>query len=261
MNSMQNKTPLLEIKNLTHTYTDGSSNQHAIANINLNIYKGEFISVLGPSGCGKSTLLSILAGFIKPSEGSALINGKEIIGPDKERGVVFQSNTLYPWLSVRDSVELGLKINGIDKQKRKEISQNLLSEVNLLDYADNYSYELSGGMKQRVAIASVLANNPEVILMDEPFGALDAITRRKMQALIRKLWHEKQSTVFLITHDIDEALSLGTRVLVMSSSPGTIEKIYDVDYTYKALQSSKHRAKPDERYISIKEEILDIIDR
>lgn len=250
---------LLEIQNVSHNYVDDST-VHAIKDINLDIFKGEFIAVLGPSGCGKSTLLNILAGFLRPTKGKVCMHNEPITGPDKNRGVMFQSNSLYPWLSVEDNIAFGLRMQGYIEKEQKSIAHSLLQEVQLLDFAKAKTFELSGGMKQRVALARVLANKPEVILMDEPLGALDAITRHKMQALIRRLWAEHKNTVFLITHDIDEALSLATKIIVMSESPGRIEKIFDVEYTYQALENPKQRIKIDSKYLEIKEEILDAIE-
>ncbi len=253
--------PLLTMRHLSHQYEDKPSPLHAIRDINLDIQKGDFVAVLGPSGCGKSTWLNILAGFLRPTQGEVLIHGKPITKPNKERGVMFQSSTLYPWLSVAENIEFGLKMSGMEKGKRQEVVRKLITDIDLSDFAQARTYELSGGMKQRVALARVLANNPEVILMDEPLGALDAITRHKMQTLIRKLWKERGATVFLITHDIDEALALANKIVIMSEAPGTIEKVFTVNYTYQALQHSKHRVQIDARYIELKEEILDIIEQ
>ncbi|KKH69380.1 ABC transporter ATP-binding protein, partial [Methanosarcina mazei] len=166
-----------------------------------------------PSGCGKSTLLKIIAGYLKPTVGLCLMHGEPITGPDWHRGVVFQSPTLYPWMNVRKNVEYGPRMRGLPPKDIKCIGSHFLEQVDLIDYSDKATFELSGGMKQRVSLARALANEPEVILMDEPFGALDALTRVNMQTLIRNIWQNNNSTIFMITHDIDEALSLGTRVI------------------------------------------------
>lgn len=251
---------LIEIENLSVTYTTNNEPLKAIYDIDLNIYKGDFICVLGPSGCGKSTLLKVLAGFLKQTEGSFLMKGKEIEGPDWNRGVVFQSASLYPWMNVRKNVEFGPKMKGLAKAEIARIADHYLEEVQLLKFADQATFELSGGMKQRVALARVLANEPEVMLMDEPFGALDALTRIHMQKLVRGIWQKNKNTIFMITHDVDEALSLGTRALVMSKSPGTIIKELKLDFHEKAIDARSGRVHMDEKYIKMKEEILDLID-
>lgn len=254
------KECLIEIKNLSVTYSMNNEPLKAIHDIDLNIYKGDFICILGPSGCGKSTLLKVLAGFLKQTEGSFLMKGKEVAGPDWNRGVVFQSASLYPWMSVRKNVEFGPKMKGLAKSEISQIASHYLEEVHLLNSEDQATFELSGGMKQRVALARVLANEPEVMLMDEPFGALDALTRIHMQKLVRGIWQRNHNTIFMITHDVDEALSLGTRAIVMSKSPGTIIKELKLDFLEKAIDTKTGRVHMDEDYIKAKEEILDLID-
>lgn len=254
-----NKT-LLNLKDVNFTYETSDTPVVALKDINIDINSNEFICVLGPSGCGKSTLLKIIAGYMKPTSGEARLNGKLIEEADEHRGVMFQSPTLYPWLSVRENIEFGPKMLGMDKSIRKDISDSLLKEIEIESFASNSTFELSGGMKQRVALARVLANQPEIILMDEPFGALDALTRLKMHRLVRRIWNERKNTVFLITHDIDEALCLATRIIVMTPSPGTIEKEIDLNFTYEALNDEKGRVNINEDYLKIKEQILDLID-
>ncbi|MFZ4859069.1 MAG: ABC transporter ATP-binding protein [Desulfuromonadaceae bacterium] len=217
-----NSPEIVSLDQLNLTYAAGTAHVAALEDINLKIHEGEFVCLLGPSGCGKSTLLKILAGFIPPSSGSATIDGTAIQGPDWHRGVVFQHPPLYPWLTVRDNIGFGLKMRGVDKKVSSELIDIYLEKVRLTRFAKLKPYELSGGMKQRVAIARVLVNNPRMLLMDEPFGALDALTREEMQNLVRSIWWETKKTVLFITHDVDEALSLGTRVLVMSRGPGKI---------------------------------------
>lgn len=251
---------IIEINAIDLIYGDHQDGIHALKQLTMKIDPHEFVCLLGPSGCGKSTLLKIIAGYITPTQGNALLRGEPITGPDKNRGVMFQSSTLYPWLNVRNNVEFALTMQGVEKKQRHIISDRLLAEVGLSNYADCASFELSGGMKQRACFARVLAGNPEIILMDEPFGALDALTRLKMQNLVRKLWQEKNSTAFMITHDIDEALALATRILIMSDLPGTIEEIIPVAYTYQALNHKKGRVYPDREYLRIKEHILDLIE-
>ncbi|MFZ7131566.1 MAG: ABC transporter ATP-binding protein [Eubacteriales bacterium] len=261
MDNEQNAHILIDIQNVSLEYGTIKNPVLALDNINLEIKKGEFLCILGPSGCGKSTLLNIIAGYLKPTKGICLMQGKSIIGPDWHRGVVFQSPTLYPWMSVNDNVDFGPKMRGLSKEEIEQIRCHFLQQVNLSGVGDKAVFELSGGMKQRVALARALANYPEVILMDEPFGALDALTRGNMQTLIRDIWVKNKSTFFLITHDIDEAISLGTRVIVMSKSPGKILKEFNIDFTHKILKYSSSRIQCEEKYILIKEEILNIINQ
>lgn len=254
------KELLIEISGLGVEYLTNSDPIRAIQNINLNIYRGDFICVLGPSGCGKSTLLKVLAGFLQQTEGTFLMNGNVVAGPDWNRGVVFQSASLYPWMNVRKNIEFGPKMKGLSKAESSKIASHYLKQVDLVEFENQATFELSGGMKQRVALARVLANEPEVMLMDEPLGALDALTRIHMQKLIRNIWKENHNTIFMITHDVDEALSLGTRVLVMSKNPGTIIKELDLDFIENAVDSRTGRIHTNEKYLNLKEEILDLID-
>lgn len=257
---MSKSEALLEINQINMIYDQDSPGAvPAIKDIDLTIEQGEFVCILGPSGCGKSTLLNIIAGFQAPSSGEVLFEGQEITGPSWDRGVVFQSPTLYPWLSVQENVGFGPKVRGLEKKKVEEISLKLLKQVGLLEDRDKAVFDLSGGMKQRVALARVLANQPQMILMDEPLGALDALTRLNMQALIRNLWKETGNTIIMITHDVDEALSLGTRLLVMSPQPGTIEKTYEIDFTHSAQKDYNDRVEVTPDYLELKDEILDII--
>ncbi|MFA5524908.1 MAG: ABC transporter ATP-binding protein [Tissierellales bacterium] len=261
MENLKNKNVIIDIQNVGLTYEAKKNPIKAIEDISLQIKNGDFLCLLGPSGCGKSTLLRIMAGYLKPTTGICHMQGKPISGPDWNRGVVFQSPTLYPWMSVRKNVEFGPRMKNLPEADIKGIARHYLEQVELIDFSDKATYELSGGMKQRVALARVLANEPEVILMDEPFGALDALTRVNMQKLIRDIWLKNNNTIFMITHDIDEALSLGTRVLVMSKSPGKILKEYKLDFTYKAIENKYGRIKIEEEYLNIKEDILVMINR
>ncbi len=193
-----------------------------LSDIDLTIEPGSFVCVVGPSGCGKSTLLRLLAGFVTPTDGEIKVGTSLVGAPTHERGVVFQQPTLYPWLTVAGNVGFGLKMRRVRKAERDERVRAHLELVGLADVADFKPYELSGGMQQRAQIARVLANDPDIILMDEPFGALDAITRDRLQDELLRIWTETGRTVFFITHSVDEAVYLGTRVLVMSSRPGRI---------------------------------------
>src|SRR6056297_3041675 len=259
MAAQKEKESLITVENMSLEYGKDNSYTLALKDINLEINKGEFICVLGPSGCGKSSLLKTIAGYVKPSSGTVKMQGEIIEGPDWHRGVVFQSPTLYPWMSVKDNVEFGPKMRNLPNDEIKNIRKYFLEEVNLSGLENKATFELSGGMKQRVALARVLANYPQVILMDEPFGALDALTRDNMQNLIRDIWEENNSTIFFITHDVDEALSLATRVVVMSKRPGKIIKEFKVDFTNKIFKSGTKDVIYQDDYFEVKNEILDII--
>lgn len=255
-----NSELIIEIDNLTVDYPNENESVRALDGVNLKIYQHDFICVLGPSGCGKSTLLNVIAGFTRPSEGTFLMQGQPVAGPDSQRGVVFQSASLYPWMSVRKNVEFGPKIKGLPKDQITRIASHYLTQVNLLEVADQPPFQLSGGMKQRVALARALANEPAILLLDEPFGALDALTRIHMQQLVRKIWKDDRNTIFMITHDVDEALSLGTRLLVMSKGPGTIIQEFEVDFCDRLIDERTGRVHVDANYLTLKEEILDLID-
>lgn len=233
----------------------------ALENINLDLREGEFVCVLGPSGCGKSTLLKIIAGFLAPSGGRATIDGEVIRGADWHRGVVFQQPPLYPWLNVEDNVKFGLKMRKVPDNEADALTNGYLEKVGLADFKQSKPYELSGGMKQRVAIARSLVNKPRVLLMDEPFGALDALTREQMQHLLRNIWWESKSTILFITHDVDEALSLGTRVLIMSPRPGRIVKEFSTSFTRAITGDSSDRTRYSAVFLDMREEILNLINR
>lgn len=201
----------------------------ALDDVSLKVAKNEFCVIVGPSGCGKSSLLYLAAGLNDATSGSIKVDGREVIEPGPDRGMVFQSYTLFPWLTVRANIEYGPKRKGLPAGRRKQIVDQYLDEVGLAPFADHYPAQLSGGMKQRVAIARALANDPAVLLMDEPFGALDSQTRGTMQKLLLRVWERQQKTVLFVTHDIDEALVLGDRVLVMTARPGKIKAEIKVD--------------------------------
>ncbi len=209
--------------------TDSQKEFTAIRDVNLNIKAGEFITIVGPSGCGKSTLLDIIAGLSKPSSGEIFIDNKLITGPALDRGIILQGYALFPWRTVRHNVEFGLEIKGIGKSERREISARFIKLVGLEGFEDRFPYELSGGMRQRVAIARALAYDPEVLLMDEPFAAVDAQTRETMQDELLRIWEETNKTIILVTHSIEEAVGLADRVAVMSANPGYIKEIIDID--------------------------------
>jgi ABC-type nitrate/sulfonate/bicarbonate transport system ATPase subunit len=203
--------------------TQDGGEVHALDRIDLDVASGEFLCLVGPSGCGKTTLLQLLAGFLHPTEGAIEAGGVPVVKPGHERGVVFQHpSSLYPWLTVRRNVELGPRLRGVPRGARRARGEQELARVGLLEFADRAVYELSGGMQQRCQIARVLANDPDVMLMDEPFGALDALTREHLQGELRRIWQDTGRTVFFITHSVDEAVALASRVLVMSTRPGRI---------------------------------------
>ena len=211
------------LSGVTKTYrTDSGSSVEAVAPTDLTIAPGEFVCVVGPSGCGKSTVMDMVAGFLEPTSGEVSVDGRPVTGPSAERGVVFQQPNLFPWLTVRANVELGPRLRGVPASERRARAAHHLALVGLEQFADRKPYELSGGMQQRCQIARVLTNDPGIVLMDEPFGALDALTRERMQNELLAIWREGRKTVLFITHDVDEAVFLGNRVLVMSARPGRV---------------------------------------
>ena len=212
----------VEISALRHYFQARRSLVQALERIDLTIEPGQFVCLAGPSGCGKTTLLRLLAGFMRPSEGTITVGEERVSRPAAERGVVFQQPTLFPWLSVRKNVELGPKLRGVSAAERREQADKHLSMVGLSDFADQRPYELSGGMQQRCQIARVLTNDPDIVLMDEPFGALDALTRERLQNELLEIWRVTGKTILFITHSVDEAVFLGSRVMVMSPRPGRI---------------------------------------
>ncbi|MEC7257932.1 MAG: ABC transporter ATP-binding protein [Pseudomonadota bacterium] len=250
----------LTIDNLSMRFDlpNGSSVQ-ALQNVSLDLKAGELLSVLGPSGCGKTTLLNIVAGFLAPTEGRITLNGKEVKGPSAERGMVFQQGALFEWMSVRDNVGFGPSMKGMPKLDKARTVDHLLDVVGLGAFKDKAVYELSGGMQQRVALARCLANEPDVILMDEPLGALDALTREKMQSLVLKLWKETGKTIILITHSVEEALLLGERLLVMAPRPGRIHTEYRLPFAELGVGQDLREVKKHPDFAKRREEILAMI--
>ena len=231
----------------------------ALKNVNLDLKQGELMAVLGPSGCGKTTLLNIVAGFLAPTDGQIVLGGSAISGPGPERGMVFQQGALFEWMSVRENVSFGPRMKGMASGETREIVDHLLNVVGLQDFKEKAIYELSGGMQQRVALARCLANDPEVILMDEPLGALDALTREKMQGLVLKLWKETGKTIILITHSVEEALLLGERLLVMAPRPGRIHKEYQLPFAEMGVNADLREVKKHPEFGPRREEILSMI--
>ncbi|MCG5484105.1 MAG: ABC transporter ATP-binding protein [Sinorhizobium meliloti] len=224
--------PKISFQNVTRRFGEGESSVLALDRLSLDIGEGEFVTVVGPSGCGKSTAMNIAAGLTEVSDGRVLVDGKPVDGPGPERGVIFQQYALFPWLTVRQNVEFGLRIKNMPAAERRRIADHFIDLVGLKDFADALPKTLSGGMKQRCAIARAYAVNPTVLLMDEPFGALDALTRVNMQDQLLDTWSRERRTVIFITHDVDEAVYLANRVIVMAARPGRLHEIIPVDLPY-----------------------------
>lgn len=250
----------LSLENLSMRFElpNGESIQ-ALENVSLTLNEGELLSVLGPSGCGKTTLLNIVAGFLAPTGGSLILNDHDIVGPDAARGMVFQQGALFEWMSVRENVGFGLLMKGTPKAEKAIVVNHLLEVVGLGDFKDKAVYELSGGMQQRVALARCLANDPDVILMDEPLGALDALTREKMQSLVLKLWKETGKTIILITHSVEEALLLGERLIVMAPRPGRIHTEYQLPFAELGVETDLREVKRHPDFATKRDEILNMI--
>jgi NitT/TauT family transport system ATP-binding protein len=229
----QEEHSLISIRNVSRVYNISRGRKKerfvALENFNLEVREGEFVTIVGPSGCGKSTLLDLLAGLSFPAEGTIFVDGKRITGPALDRGFVMQAYALFPWRTIGKNIQFGLEIQKVRREDRKRIAREYLEMVGLADYEDRLPHELSGGMKQRVAIARALAYNPRVLLMDEPFAAVDAQTRELLQEELLRIWEKTRKTIIFITHSIEEAVFLAQRVAVMTANPGTVKEIIDVD--------------------------------
>lgn len=236
-------------------YTSGKKSTKAIEDASIDIQDNDFVCIVGPSGCGKSTLLRMLAGLDFPTNGNIIVNDRKVTGPGPDRGMVFQTYTLFPWMSVEDNIKFGLKLKNMPKDKQEEIDKRYLKIIGLEKFAKSYPKELSGGMKQRVAIARALANQPEVLLMDEPFGALDPHTKSMMQLLMREIWEKEHPTVVFITHDIDEAVFLANKIYVMSARPGKIMKEVNVYLPHKRTLELKDSTE----FIKIRKDINSLL--
>ena len=232
---------------------------HALKDLNFTVEAGELLTVLGPSGCGKTTLLNITAGFIRPTSGIIKLGDREINGPGVDRGMVFQQGALFEWLTVAENVNFGLRMKDEDPIKTNKKVEEWLGIVGLKGFGNTPTYQLSGGMQQRVALARCLINDPDLILMDEPLGALDALTREKMQSLVLKIWKETGKTIILITHSVEEALLLGEKVYVMAPRPGRIHKEYKLPFASMGLTKDLREIKNDNEFVTKREEILSMI--
>ncbi|HGW1319736.1 TPA: taurine ABC transporter ATP-binding subunit [Klebsiella pneumoniae] len=244
---------MLQISHLSADY----GGKPALADINLTLESGELLVVLGPSGCGKTTLLNLIAGFVPYQHGSITLEGQQVTGPAAERGVVFQNEGLLPWRNVQDNVALGLQLAGVDKAQRRQAAAQMLKKVGLEGAEKRFIWQLSGGQRQRVGIARALAANPQLLLLDEPFGALDAFTREQMQTLLLKLWHETGKQVLLITHDIEEAIFMATELVLLSPGPGRVVERLRLDFSRRFVAGESCRSiKSDPRFIEQREYIL-----
>ena len=244
---------MLQISHLSADY----GGKPALADINLTLDSGELLVVLGPSGCGKTTLLNLIAGFVPYQHGSIPLEGRRVEGPGADRGVVFQNEGLLPWRNVQDNVALGLQLAGVDKTQRRATAARMLKKVGLEGAEKRFIWQLSGGQRQRVGIARALAANPQLLLLDEPFGALDAFTREQMQTLLLSLWHETGKKVLLITHDIEEAVFMATELILLSPGPGRVLERLPLDFGRRFVAGESCRSiKSDPRFIEQREYVL-----
>ena len=249
-------TVKLLVDDVSKTFTSRRNHVHALDHVDLHVLEGELVCLLGASGCGKSTLLSIIGGLEAATSGRVTIDGDVVVGPGADRGMVFQGYSLFPWLSVARNIEFGLEIAGWDKARRSERVQELLGIMSLTEFAGALPRELSGGMRQRVAIARALAPEPDVLLLDEPFGALDAQTRRRLQDFLRTIWERTGSTILMVTHDVEEAIYLSSRIYVMAARPGRIAEVIDLPF-------GEHRGptvKRDPRFLDLRDELGSLLD-
>jgi ABC-type nitrate/sulfonate/bicarbonate transport system ATPase subunit len=248
-------SPILSIRGVARAFPSGKGGAPTVAlqATDLDAAENDFITILGPSGCGKSTLLRIVAGLDRPTSGEVLLDGRRIEGPGADRGMVFQSYTLFPWLDVLDNVCFGLRERGLPRERQLEIARGFVAKVGLAGFEHHYPKQLSGGMQQRTALARALANNPRILLMDEPFGALDHQTRELMQELLLGIWEAERKTVLFVTHDIDEAVFMGSRVVVMTARPGRIK----VDRTVPLAHPRHYSMKTSPPFAKLKAELTD----
>jgi NitT/TauT family transport system ATP-binding protein len=248
----------IAVRDVTKVFGSGGTSGRVIAvgNVTLDIPNGQFLCIIGPSGCGKSTLLHTIAGFEAPSSGQILLDGRPIQGPGPDRIVIFQEYGLFPWMTVAENIAFGLYAKGLGARQRAQIVEHYIRLVRLEQFADRYPHEISGGMKQRVSIARALAPEPEVILMDEPFAALDSLTRDLLQEEILRIWAETRQTFVLITHNIEEAIFLGDRVLAMTARPGRVKAVVDVDIPRPRDPAMRTH---DSRFLALKEQLAELL--
>jgi len=249
---MTESTLVMDSVSKSFARTDVDAITHALNNINLTVREGEFVSIVGPSGCGKSTILRLIAGLIVPTTGEIRLNDEKIEGTNPDRGMVFQKPTLFPWLTVRGNVAYSLKVQKKFQTEKEEVAR-LISKVGLDEFKDSYPHQLSGGMAQRVALIRTMINKPRVCLLDEPLGALDAFTRMNMQDELLEMWKENRQIMILVTHDVDEAIYMSTKVVVMAPRPGRIRKCIDIDLDYPRNRLSND-------FVSYRREILEMLD-
>jgi len=246
----------LEVNNISKTYVSSKGESfRALKDVNLQVKDREFVALLGPSGCGKTTLLKLIAGLIEPSSGEILLDGKKIRGPGANRGMVFQKYSLFPWLNVWENIEFGLRLNGMPKEKRYELVEHYIRLIGLMGFENAYPRELSGGMQQRVAIARTMVTNPEILLMDEPFGALDTQTRSLMQELLLDVWEKDNKTVLFVTHDVEEAIFLADTIYVSTAQPGTIKAKIDV----RIPRPRTFETKTSRRFLKLNKQLREMI--
>lgn len=243
------------VEGVTKEYGEGKSRLTALDNINITVRAQEFVALLGPSGCGKSTLLRIIGGLARPTCGRVIVDGTEVNGPGPDRGMVFQSYTLFPWLTVQGNIEFGLREKGMSAPERTLVARRYIDLVGLRGFENAFPKALSGGMKQRVAIARALANDPEVLLLDEPFGALDTQTRSLMQELLLEVWEQFHKTIVFVTHDVEEAIFMADRVVIMTARPGRIKETIEVDLP----RPRDYRVKTEESFLNYKRRAVELI--
>ncbi len=251
--------PFVEFSEVAVEYASSAGGIRALDRVDLAFGEGSFVCIVGPSGCGKTTLLNVLAGFIHPTSGTARLSGARIEGPGPDRGVVFQQPALFPWMTVRENAGFGPKVRGVSPAERDRRVEQYLRTVGLWEFRDAYPYELSGGMQQRLAIVRAIVNQPKVLLMDEPFGALDALTREKMQEELHAVWRRTGMTVVFITHSVEEAVYLGTDVAVMSPRPGRIVERFQVDFSRQPEGKDIRAIKASAEFVAVRERVLSLI--
>lgn len=257
--SSSTRAAITELSDVGLTFRSGSNQVEVLRQINLELESGDFVCVLGSSGCGKTTLLRVLAGYQRPSQGSVVVSGKSHTKPDADVGVVFQRPNLFPWLTIARNVEFGPRMRGITKLERKQRVSHYLDMVGLDHAAQLLPHQLSGGMQQRAAIARTLAADPKLILMDEPFGALDALTREAMQLHLRDIWEKTRKTIFFITHDVEEALLLATRIVVMHAHPGRIVKELTNPFAHQLGRESAAKLRLSREFVEMREQLVNSI--